>query len=295
MLGEVTNVWHNLTMQKRIAHYSKGSAAINDVIKVLDLATVKFGLPILQEVVDSPSHLGNPQWDAVILDSVLDIPALLKHLDAPLTFMSSFVTAESYHFLLWPQEESYRYLLGKASPAETWFDAAHLSKHSLIASVSQAISVFRDFERQKVATGPGILPHRLGWIHMGWLETEEYALSVLREMEPEQTVVVPFQDIPFAAGKELPRVLVCLPKTALPLARLMDAQSWVAWNSTQGQIIGQASSTEGAVFLVRNLLDRLGFVSEALELERSLMAWKTHLSAPERTVAKFCEIVSRGA
>jgi hypothetical protein len=82
-------------------------------------------------------------------------------------------------------------------------------------------------------------------------------------------------------------VLLCLARTALPLARLLETQGWVG-KSDSGQCVAQLAADTGAGLTSALLLDSLGFVQEAQELERAL--WQANRAGAG---ADWMERVSR--
>jgi hypothetical protein len=231
------------------------------MLRLLDAWVARAGLPLETVPVDSiPAPLPRREYAAFVLNTQVSAHPWLRELGAPTVLAAPFVArgGERASTLVWPFEDVLRMRTGVG--AETWetsVETASLSRVAVEAAVRAGVAIARERE-----AGPPI------WAYAGWGETEEAALAVARATL-EELRVLPLEQClrgelpPVARGE----VILGLGRTALPLARCLEAEGWVSW-SAGGTLLAAASSPRGAALAASLLLDRLGFVDEAAELER---------------------------
>ncbi len=185
--------------------------------------------------------------------------------------------------IIWPFEDSTRMRTARGGVAEAWVETTTLTKAGVEAAARSALAVAR--ERG--------FPTPL-WAYAGWGETEDFALGVAARMGgPETVAAVSLEDVVarLQGSAEGDFIVVSLGRAALPLARILGAQGWVAYSELSGPIC-QASGTMGAVFSLAWFLDRLGLLNEARELER--LAREAYRQNPESPPADlFARILER--
>jgi hypothetical protein len=177
----------------------------------------------------------------------------------PVSLFAPFVfpKASRGSLLIWPFEESAKIQSGRQNDS-SWVETSSLSKSAVLATAKRA---------SQLAAERGA---ELFWVNSGWGGQEDFAYQTSLEVV---TVPMPiltmenFQSSLLGASEGRKVILLSVARTAIPVARLLRAQGWIACAS-RGTGLVQAWGALGPSLCISYLLDHLGYVAEAETIER---------------------------
>jgi hypothetical protein len=231
---------------------------VADFLTRLEAAAARWSLPLDALPMpdwnqSEPPALG---WQGILLGQGVTPRPWIQKLEAPTVIMVPFAVAGATRpsWLMWAHEEVSRMKIADGTP-----QAARLETSVLTRDAARACA---EVGLQYSTEGGGA---SCAWIHSGWGEVEDFALAQAREVFEDRLPVMPVE----AASRQVSgpecRVWLGTAKTALPLARMIGTQCWLAFHRDSQRFVAQTISTQGSSMLIWAILDRLGYFNEAAQ------------------------------
>lgn len=239
------------------------STSLGQMLRILDAVTSRHAVPIQTEPVplELDAQLGE-EFRGYLLGARVSYKTWLQRMKSPPFVVAPLIApqGDKPSYLVWPYEQTARMhsLVGK--DREMWIETSHLSR----GGIEAAARFSGDLSRER-----GGLP--IIWVHSGWGESEDEALSVVRStgnVSDTGVSSVPFESVQrvlLEPSCQQGAILMAMSRSAVPLARLLGSQGWVAWGEGE-PLVAQASGQFGPALVLSVFLDRLGFPQEGAEL-----------------------------
>jgi hypothetical protein len=252
----------NRTILGIVGKHDSESSIVADFLKRLESSASKWGLPLealpLPDWTQVERH-ETPEagWQGILLGNGVQARPWIQKLEAPAVIMVPFLTADLAEpsWLIWPHEEVSRLKVGDGT-----LQASRIETTVLTQDAARACA---EIGLQYASENSGYEP---AWIHAGWGELEDFALLQAREVFEDRLPILTVEAANRQAGTPGPKVWIGIARTALPLARILNTQCWLAFHRDTQRFVAQSISEKGSTLLLWAILNRLGYFAEAAQV-----------------------------
>lgn len=249
----------NRTILGIVGKHDQESSVVADFLKRLEEAAARWGLPMeALPIPDWTTQTGQeaPQggWQGILLGAGVHSRPWIEKLEAPAVIIVPFLTPEnpSPSWLIWPHEDVSRLKVAVGTNQSSRVETTVLTQDAARACAEIAL--------QYANETPG---SAVSWIHSGWGEMEDFALAQAREIFEDRLPVLSIEAAARQNDTPGSKVWIGLSRTALPLARILGTQCWLAFHRDTQRFVAQSASSKGSSLLLWAILNRLGYFAEA--------------------------------
>ena len=227
------------------------NAATADFLIRLEAAASKWSLPL--EVVPSPA-VPDGDWQGILLSQGQAPRPWIQALEGPVVVLVPFAQAGARKpsWLLWAHED-----VSKMRIAAGTRQTAQLETNVL------TLEAARNCAEVGLQYATENAPSSCAWIHAGWGDLEDFALQQAKDVFEDRLAILPIEAAAKQATGTECQVWMGISKTALPLARLLGTQCWLAFHRDSQRFVAQTTGNWGSSLLLWAIMNRLGYFTEA--------------------------------